>query len=412
VIATLLAGCSGSQPTVVTPAITQIASVAANGYTSLYSFQGGTDGAFPQAGLIAGAGTLYGTTSEGGSEANDGTIFALNASGVENVVYRFKGYPTDGESPMADLTAAKTIKYGTTFNGGSGPCPPSVNGPGCGTVFALSASGAETVLYSFGGHPNDGENPAAGVTAVNGALYGTTLVGGTGECTVISSVPVGCGTVFEIGSSGKERVLHAFKGGRDGESPSAGLTARNGMLFGTASFGGNRPRACEGSGGLGCGVVFELRAMKERVLYRFKGDPDGAHPFASLLALDGMLYGTTAGGGSRGAGTVFEITASGKERVLYTFKGGSDGAGPSASLTGIGGMLYGTTAVGGSSSCGGYGCGTVFEVSMSGKERVLHRFEGGADGQSPHTLLDVNGVLYGTTSQGGKNGDGTIFSIK
>lgn len=165
-----------------------------------------------------------------------------------------------------------------------------------------------------------------------------------------------------------------------------------------------------------------------RILHRFKGGADGASP-TNVVDVSGVLYGTTAAGGGTacsgpsglGCGTVFAISTSGTAyRVLYRFKGGGDGWYPT-SLTGDAkGMLYSATSFGGHSGCrSGYGCGTVFKMSTSGKEySVLYRFKAGMDGANPqlHGPVQVNGVLYGTTYYGGGSGCGgsgcgTVFSV-
>src|SRR6185437_8669926 len=110
---------------------------------------------------------------------------------------------------------------------------------------------------------------------------------------------------------------------------------------------------------------------------------------AGLIVLGGTLYGTTSSGGDHAFGTVFRIDKSGSERVLYNFKGGSDGADPYAPLVAFKGALYGTTLVGGGSQTCPQGCGTVFEVSTSGKEHVVHAFKGGSDGIGPIAGLTV-----------------------
>jgi uncharacterized repeat protein (TIGR03803 family) len=103
-----------------------------------------------------------------------------------------------------------------------------------------------------------------------------------------------------------------------------------------------------------------------------------------------------------------------KESVLHRFNAGKDGYAPVAGLVEMNGALYGTTESGGE-GCPNYygfkvvGCGTVFEVSTSGKESVLYRFKGPPDAMNPHAgFLDVNGTLYGTTSSGGVNKCGSI----
>ena len=154
--------------------------------------------------------------------------------------------------------------------------------------------------------------------------------------------------------------------------------------------------------------------QKESVLYSFAGGSDGEYPVAALTNVGGRLYGTTKAGGtgsgsvcSSGCGTVFKITTSGMESVLHSFGGGSDGLEPVASLSNLGGTLYGTTAYGGAS-----GDGTVFAITTSGTETALHSFGGGSDGVEPiASLTNVGGTLYGTTYMGGASGDGTVFKI-
>ena len=184
------------------------------------------------------------------------------------------------------------------------------------------------------------------------------------------------------------KSLYSFKAGKDGEEPLAGLTEVNGVLYGTTAGGGESD----------AGTVFKITTSgTEGVLYSFKGPPDGAGPYAGLTNVNGTLYGTTKSGGSgcydpSGCGTVFEVSTSGKERVLHRFKGHPDGAYPLAGLIDVNGTLYGTTEGGGTPHCGtrgDSGCGTVFEVSISGKERVLYRFiTGGKDGSVPPSGLN------------------------
>lgn len=148
-----------------------------------------------------------------------------------------------------------------------------------------------------------------------------------------------------------------------------------------------------------------------RVLYRFNG-PDGANPEAHLIDVKGTLYGTTIYGGRYGYGTVFSLTLSGSQKVLYSFRGGTDGSAPVSSLLDVNDELYGTTSMGGGSACLRYGCGTVFSVSLTGFETVIHRFRGGSDGANPQAaLIDVDGTLYGTTNGGGTSDDGTVYTI-
>ena len=138
---------------------------------------------------------------------------------------------------------------------------------------------------------------------------------------------------------------------------------------------------------------------------------------AQLLDINGTVYGTTKYGGANNRGTVFSITTSGTETVLHSFGGAGDGVFPYGGLINVDGTLYGTTSNGGSISCGVrygdiHGCGTVFKMTTFGRERVLHSFGGIGDGKYPYGgLLNVHRTLYGTTTAGGSRDAGTVFSI-
>ena len=230
--------------------------------TVLYSFTGtGGDGAVPEAGLVQDAqGNLYGTTVDGGA-FGQGTVFKLDTTGKETVLYSFTGY--DGSGPEAGLVLdAQGNLYGTTKYGGNLACYAPY---GCGTVFKLDTTGKETVLYSFTGTgTGDGEAPEAGlVLDTKGNLYGTTPYGGT------NGGASNGGTVFKVDTTGKETVLYSFAGtgAGDGQNPEAGL----------------------------------------------------------VLDAQGNLYGTTYFGGANAGGTVFKVDTTGKETVLHSFTGTGGG---------------------------------------------------------------------------------------
>lgn len=271
------------------------------------------------------------------------------------------------------------------------------------------------MLYSFQGGA-DGAHPSSALISLNGKLYGTTPYGGSGCFT-------GCGTVFEVSSAGQETIVYRFKGQADGAHPYAGLLALNGTLYGTTQNGGGA-----GCGSGGCGTIFAVNtAGSEHVVYSFQGGTDGSKPEAELVALDGVLYGTTEFGGSTACaqrcGTVFAVTpATGVETVLHRFQGGTDGYHPVAALIFAQGAFYGTTQSGGFvSSPSNYacvyfspGCGTIFKVTPMGKERIVYPFywsfsdpNGGATPTAP--LIYANGKFYGTTILGGTDGNASMF---
>jgi uncharacterized repeat protein (TIGR03803 family) len=365
-------------------------------YTVLYKFTKLTNAAFPYAGVIQDAmGNLYGTTTLGGPGAGTGTIFKLSRTDKETVLYRFKGGPY-GEYPQSGLIQGPNGNlYGTT--------PSSVDAC-CGTVFKLNKFGKEHVLYLFTGG-SDGSDPLAGLTEDSrGNLYGTTFQGGN----MSACPPYGCGVVYKVSQTRQETVLHAFMD-TDGKSPQGGVVQdASGNLYGTTYYGGLKT----------FGTVFKLsKTGKESVLHNFRGSPDGANPAAGLMRdAVGNLYGTTYSGGSDNCGTIFKVDTAGKTTVMYSFEtGGSDGCGPLAGLTEDSrGNLYGTTAYGGS------GFGVIFKLSQRGKETVLHRFTGGADGGwsfAGGVILDAEGNLYGTAQVGGDlscnkpTGCGIVFKL-
>jgi uncharacterized repeat protein (TIGR03803 family) len=253
-----------------------------------------------------------------------------------------------------------------------------------------------TLLYSFTGK-SDGGIPQGGlVRDPAGNLYGTTSQGGL----LRDCAGFGCGVVFEVDPTGKETVLHRFKG-PDGALPVGSLLLDEaGNLYGAASGGAS-----------GIGVVFKVdKSGKETVLHNFKGS-DGALPLGSLIRDgEGNLYGATFAGGvgncfmGKGCGVVFKLDKTGKETVLYAFTGGSDGGEPQrggALIRDKAGNLYGTTVQGGV-NCDNqsFGCGVVFKLDKTGKETVLYTFTGGSDGAEPLGGLtrDQAGNLYGSDS--------------
>lgn len=296
--------------------------------------------------------------------------------------------------------------YGTTqLGGGQRTCD---FGYGCGTVFKVDKTGKEVVLHSFTGTP-DGGNPYAGmVRNKDGNLYGTTYAGGTAYD----------GTVFRMDRAGKESVIYSFRGRGDGAQPSSEMIVDNtGNLYGVSQEGGTGT-GCYG----GCGTVFKVDVGgKETVLYSLNQNT-GDYPVASLIRDNaGNFYSTGLEGGAgitcvNGCGTIFELGENGVETTLFNFMGSAGGGNPEGTLIRDGkGNLYGTTFLSGDSSCFmGYGCGVLFRLSPSGEETVIHTFSGSPDGAFPFgSLLVVNGVLYGTTEDGGDAACecGTVFSV-
>jgi uncharacterized repeat protein (TIGR03803 family) len=376
-------------------------------FKTLHSFSGLSDGGVPLGNLLWLNGSLYGTAQFGGtygtSDCPDGcgVVFQMNPkTGKETVIYSFQG-GSDGTLPAAGLIAANGLFYGTTSLGGGQTCFDSTQG--CGTVFQLDpTTGQETVLYPFGDNGVDGELVGSGVTLVGDTLYGTTEIGGTNQVGNIFGLDLDgdigsnlysfgpdeefpetglvaldgtvYGTTFgqatQYGSvfaydiaTGTETVVHQFAQ-QDGHLPEGGLIVVDGKLFGTTTGGGNQD---------GAGTVYEIDPSSgaETVIYEFGNNAgDGRAPVGTLVAVGHKLYGVTEYGGNagctgnQGCGTIFEVTpARGTEKVLYSFTGGSDEGNPQAGLTYTHGAFYGTTARNGQNSCyNDQGCGTVFRL--------------------------------------------------
>jgi len=358
--------------------------------TSLYSFLGGGDGAYPEDAPTEGSdGNFYGTTVGGSASGGSGTIFQISSDGALSTLYSFTG-GDDGGSPFGGLIEGSDGDfYGTTERDGAYQA---------GTVFKISTNGAFTSLYSFTGG-DDGGSPFGGlIEGSDGSFYGTTEKGGT-HGTVFG----GYGNVFKFSTNGTLTRLYSFTGGSDGLNPEAGLVqGSDGDFYGTTEQGGTDD----------FGAVFKISANGTLTrLYSFTGGKDGTFPVAGLVqGSDGSFYGTTFGFQS-GAdpGTVFKISTNGALTTLYSFTGGDDGRNPQGTLVqGSDGDFYGTT-----SAAGAKQYGTVFEVSTNGTLTTLYTFTGGRDGALPHAglVLGSDGNFYGTTYQGGDGGAGTVFRL-
>jgi len=350
-----------------------------------------SDGWQPLGGLMrAQDGTLWGTTQLGGNQGGPlcfiscGTVYRLIPSGlgfVRQNVYAFSG--PDGANPLGQLVqvAGGTI-YGTTARGGTG---------GTGVIFAINpATLSFNLVYSFPTSSlpqTGGVNPYSGLIARGNTLYGTTS--GGGNSTFV-------GTIYALNAlTGVVSILHWFNpvsaANPAGEgSESSLLLASDGLLYGTATYGG----------ATGYGEIFRLApdGSNYTVLHTFTG-ADGNQPRGPLVEFYGGIFGVTSGGAGTG-GTVYRIAQSGLGfKPLWTF---STEVNP-VSLVPAYGYLFGTTFMGGTA-----GEGSIFRLSRAGTLTLVHSFAGGpADGQAPPpegALLDIgNGRLIGATAGGGPN---------
>ena len=402
----------------------------AGAITVLHAFDYWSTGASSQGPLIqARDGLLYGTTSGGGT-FGQGVFFSIDTGGSLRVLHSFNAETTGSLPDSGVIQARDGFFYGTTFNGGT---------YGAGTLFRADSRGAVNVLRSFdpatiGGHPT---TPL--IEGHDGSLYGTTISGGgqgvgtayrfdaTNGAVVVFHMfessstgrgrkgallevsggdffgmasqggKFGPGTIFHISVRGESGVLHDFKPGVGWLTLAALVQASNGEFYGVT-----RQR-----GGYDLGAIFRIdRSGALRRLYSFDGSV-GALPSAALLeAPDGSLYSTAENGGASGSGSVFSLSPTGRVELLHSF---ADGADPKAPLIrGSDGFFYGTTCNGGAS-----GYGTVFRMDDTGAATVLQSFDIDATGGCPMAAL-VEGddrAFYGTTSEGGPIGTGTIFRV-
>lgn len=399
-------------------------------YRVLYSFcsqSSCADGFEPASGLIADhEGNLYGTTVAGGTSVTGygGVVFKLTSGGTETVLYNFCSLAScaDGGLPSSGLIMDGSGNlYGVTQGGGDLTCQ-------CGVVFKVSPGGTETVLHAFTAGTDGGYPLGTLVTDAKGNLYGVTFWGGGNTGCGDSN---GCGTLFEVSQSGVETVLYRFcsqANCSDGFGPETDLTMdSSGNLYG-GSEGGNVHCLRKST----CGEIYRLTpGGVESVLYAFcpqSGCHDGALPVAGLL-LDqsGNLWSTTLGGGGgkgcsayKGCGTVFELKSDGTESVSVTFDGRKDGATPyTGLLEDRNGNFYGMTGAGGHTKNCTASCGVVFRLSASGAESTAYTFcsrKYCTDGSEPlidgSLIANKKGELFGATSGGGAHNAGVVFALK
>jgi uncharacterized repeat protein (TIGR03803 family) len=263
-------------------------------FTNLHSFTSSSDGATPYGGLVLSGNTLYGTTSQGGSHSA-GTVFAINTDGTGFTnLYNFTG-GSDGANPYCALVLSNNTLYGTTAGSGSGLAPN-------GTVFVVSTNGTGfTTLHSFtalsGSNTNsDGASPHYGLVLSSNALYGTASSGGSH----------GNGTVFAINSTGFTNLYNftalVSSDNSDGSSPNALILSSN-LLYGTTAHGGiagNGTVFVVSTNG-GFTNLYSFTALVS------SGNSDGANSKAGLIASGNVLYGTAVFGGTGHAGTVFAL---------------------------------------------------------------------------------------------------------
>jgi uncharacterized repeat protein (TIGR03803 family) len=360
------------------------ATIATGKVRVLANFTGGAGGSNSLSGLVLYGGSLYGTTSGSGvTGIYDGTVFAVKlSSGTLTTLHDFTGpYNLRGTGVPVAIGG---VLYGTA---------PASSASPYGALYSLNAAtGTATTLYSFTGGA-DGGGPGGNLVASGNVVYGHTVIGGAN----------GAGTLFSYNTATQKlAALTSFPAGAGG----AGAA----MAFATGTIYGATPSGGSGSGTL---FSFDVASSTLKTVYTFSGSADGASPIGGVTLIGKTLYGTAEFGGANGLGTVFAVNAAtGAETTLHSFAGGTDGYLPAIPPVLLGTTLIGGTVYGGSTTCfGGAGCGALYGYDIKTKSyMVLHAFELFPDGGLPEALLyEKAGVVYGGTVVGGATG-GTLFT--
>ena len=417
-------------------------SLSTNGLvTTVFSFEATTNGSFPSAALTQSSdGGLYGTTTSGGVgyngvywsgggvvfrlpktvqpqpplivtqpssltvEAGGTAAFSVTAIGTPPLSYswRCNGTPlargalatfvtnnVQLAGSGSTFTCLVSNAYGSVVSSNAiltvlpaPPPPPPPQTNLLGPLFIAS-------LYSFDGF--DGGHPTSPlVQGRDGTFYGTTGYGGTFQY----------GTVFKMTPNGLLSPVLSFDDS-DGAHPYGALTpGTDGNLYGMTAQGGTE----------GLGTVFCLQTNGTLSSLLSFDNVNGANPYGALVqAADGNFYGTTSEGGAYGYGTAFSISTSGALALLLSFDGNTNGAHPYGPLVlGNNGIFYGTTQYGGAGNNG-----TVFTLTTNGLLTTLTSFNPAVTGAHPTAALiqGLDGNFYGTTSEGGTNGGGVVFSM-
>lgn len=362
----------------------------------------GNTGSRPAAPMTVGSGGfLWGTTEEGGSNGC-GTLFKISmASGALTTVINFTGDGTQnkGTRPVTSLILDEGFLWGTTSEGG---------GPGYGTVFKVSEStGVLTTVVQFAqsGPTNPGSYPKGGLVRSGGFFWGTTIQDGDAGGGTLFKVDVVTGTLTNVFS------FPSFTEAPEHGSHPIGTLASDGA--------GHLWGATEGGASIGAGTVFRVNTATGALETLIDlGLSTGFEPMASLVPDGaGSFWGTTARGGAVDAGTIYKLDpATGFRTKVAEFTGatgGNKGAAPEAMLCPDGaGWLWGVTT-GGSKTLG-----SVFKVNIStGQLATVAEFTGNGNGThrgaGPRGFLlgGAAGTFWGTTSEGGEHGKGTIFKM-
>ena len=383
------------------------------GFTNLWHFTGGSDGGTPYAGLVMSGNTLYGTTTTGGSNA--GGIFALTlacptinlfALSQTNLAYRSNYSQTitasGGYGPYTFVVSSNTLPGGLILSPGSKGVPPGtiVGTPTNVGRFAFAVTATD--FYGCSG---------SNTYTLNVSLCQTITLGGL----AVTNLDVGVPYSQTLTATGGAAPYFFYMIG--GSRPPGLNLSPDGVLsgiptnIGTFNFSvmAMDTNGCSGTNSYS--LVVDLLPVSS--FYCFVHYASGAYP-TSLILSGNSLYGTTANGGSSGAGTVFRVNTDGTGYTnLHEFNY-DDGQWPYGVIV-SGNTLFGTTYYGATP-----GNGTLFALGTNGLGFTnLYRFSAtsgssgtNSDGAHPNAgLVLSNATLYGTTYGGGPSGNGTVFGI-
>jgi uncharacterized repeat protein (TIGR03803 family) len=320
-----------------------------------------------------------------------GTVFAMDADGARTILRTFQQSGILGifdGTPMSNLFEGHDGRlYGTTFNEFDSAFDP-------GQIFGISTTGVYTRVASR-------YTLRAGVIqARDGWLYGVTSA-------AANPLSPNKGSVFGIDVNGTGTFSHAFLGADSGNPVAELAEIGDGSLYGTTA--GSQVIVPPGPVPVH-GTIFRVdrAAGSLTTLHVFSG-PDGSRPSGRLIqASNGLVYGTTPGGGIHGLGTVFSLDSVSTLTTLHHFAG-PDGASPGAGvIQGTDGRLYGVTSGGGA-----FDYGTVFVMNVTGGLTTLHDFAL-SDGANPVNELfqAADGAFYGAAPMGGAGNSGVIFRVR
>jgi uncharacterized repeat protein (TIGR03803 family) len=327
-----------------------------------------SDGAGPEGSLSLLNGTLYGTTSYGGSWGH-GVFFAIDTAGPGFTNLHSFTFG-EGINPQGGLTNAGHILFGTLTSGGSGFS---------GTVFRINTDGTDFVpLHSFLG--SDGAYPNGPLVLSGNTLYGTA------SSTLFS---------LRIDGTGFTNLYHFYSS--DGLVPKGDLILSGDTLYGMAVGG---TLSC-------CGALLAVKTngtgFTKLHTFGYASASDGINPNGNLVLSGDTLYGTALGSGC--CSTIFRIKTDGSSfTTVHTFNPSIEGN--AVSLTLVGSALYGTTTSGTSSG------GAVFKLNTDGTAfTTLHSFTGSDGSSLQGRLILSDNILYGTAIIGGSSGSGTVFKL-